>query len=113
MERLKTIWESITAFLATHDLQKVSSLLKALEWQDLLQHPAYGVAGLVLIAYLVVKKRLKTIMVLCSLLLFLALLQHTVPAPGESVPLSRLLTFVGGSALIAGVNLYFLLIRGD
>jgi hypothetical protein len=113
LEWIKEYWQKLVAFLAEYDLQKVSDLVREVEWRDLGNHPSFAAVGFALLLYMVFKKRFKTILVLASLVLFLGLVKYTVPPDGGNIPLDKLITFIGGSVILAGANLYVLFMRGD
>ena len=39
------------------------------------------------------------------------LLQNTLPPPGGTIPLEKVLVFLGGSVVLLAVNVYFLVMR--
>jgi hypothetical protein len=113
LEQLRKIWDAFINFLATYDSSKITELLRNLKWQEVVANPYVWLIGLPTLGYLLVRKRFKTLISLFSLAGFLYLLQYTFPSSGENIPLDKLLTFIGGSVLLAVVNLYFLFMRGD
>ena len=60
-----------------------------------------------------VRKRFKALLLIFSLIAFLYLLQITFPQSAQTVPLDKLLRFIGGCVVLGVLNLYFLFVRQD
>jgi hypothetical protein len=113
LEQLGKIWDGFIDFLKTYDFHKVTKVVSDLKWEEELTNPYVWVIGLSIVGYLLVKKRVKALILLVSLGVFLYLLGITLPSSGEAIPFEKLMTFIGGSVVLAVVNLYFLFMRGD
>ncbi len=101
----------IVDFLKEHDIPHLLEHLRGLEWSDVLRSGYTWLVGAPLILIIILTKRFKLLIALISVVAFVFLVQFTLPASGEQMPLSSLLEFVGGAFAIIAVNLYFLLIR--
>lgn len=112
MELIEKIWHRTAEFLKEYDITRLSELLREFEWQHLQAHPGYLAAGVAILAYLIFKKKFKTLLCLASLLSFLVLMHLTFPPQGTPLPLDKLLTFIGISVVLAVINIYFLFMRG-
>jgi len=113
MEKIKKIWDAIINFLVTYDSHKMSQLLEGLKWEEVLRNPFVWLIGLPSLAYLLYRNRFKTLIILASLAAFLYLLQITFPPSAQTIPLDKLLRFIGGCVFLAVLNLYFLFVRQD
>lgn len=113
MEQLGRIWKGFIEFLNTYDLHKITEMLRDLKWEEVLTNPYVWVIGLSSVGYMLMKKRFKALMLIFSLGIFLYLLGITIPSSGEAIPFEKLMTFIGGSVVLAVLNLYFLFMRGD
>jgi len=112
MDYLVTIWQAFISFLAEYDSRKIATILQAMDWQEVLKDPRVWCAGVPALAYLLWKRHFHALLLLVSLALFVMLVMNTLPGPGQSIPLNKILTFIGGSVALVGVNLYFFLVRG-
>jgi hypothetical protein len=113
LEQVKKIWEAFINFLVTYDSHKISLLIDELKWEEVLRNPYVWVIGLPLLGYLLIKKRFKALMFIFSLVAFLYLLQITFPQSAQTIPLEKLLRFIGGCVALGVLNLYFLFVRQD
>ena len=113
MEQAKKIWEALINFLVTYDSRKMSQLLADLNWEAVLRNPFVWLIGLPILGYLVYRKRFRTIIFISSLAALAYLLQVTFPPSNRTIPLDKLLEFIGGCVVLAVVNLYFLFVRQD
>lgn len=111
MGGLKEYWEHFVSFLKKYDAAHIMEILREADWNSILTNPLAWIATFFLFGVMIWKKQLKMLVFVCSMAAFVALLQTTLPPSGESMELSRILQFIGGSALLAGVNLYFLFVR--
>ncbi len=111
MDFLKEVWNRFFLFLKEYDAAHIMEVLREADWSSILTNPLAWIVTLSLVGVMIWKKQLKMLVLMCSLVAFLVLLQVTLPASGDSMELSRILQFIGGSALLAGVNLYFLFVR--
>lgn len=112
MDYLATIWQAFISFLAEYDTPKITSILQKLDWQEVMQNPWVWFAGIPALVYLLWKRHFHALLLIISLALFVALVLNTLPGPGQAIPLNKILTFIGGSVALVGVNLYFFLVRG-
>ncbi len=113
MEQVKKTWETFIDFLVTYDSQKVSQWVTELKWEEVLKNPYVWLTGLSILGYLIIKKRFKALLLIGSLAAFLYLLQITFPPSAQTIPLEKLLRFIGGCVVLAVLNLYFLFVRQD
>ena len=113
MEQAKKIWEALINFLVTYDSHKMSQLLDDLKWEEVLRNPYLWLIGLPVFGYLVFRKRFRTIVLVSSLVAFVYLLQVTFPPSTQTIPLDKLLRFIGGCVVLGVLNLYLLLVRQD
>jgi hypothetical protein len=112
MDYLGNIWQAFINFLAEYDSRKIATILQAMDWQEVMRNPWAWCAGVPVLAYLLWKRHFHTLLLFVSLVLFGILVVNTLPGPGQSIPLNKILTFIGGSVALVGVNLYFFLVRG-
>ncbi|MCE5244306.1 MAG: hypothetical protein ABFD98_18305 [Syntrophobacteraceae bacterium] len=110
METLKAYWTGFVNFLIECDMNRVAEVLRKLDWTDVLRNPWVWLVTIAFLLCVLVKRAFRTLLFTVSLVLFAILLQHTLPPPGESLQLSSLLRFVGGSMVLAVVNIYYLVL---
>jgi hypothetical protein len=113
LEQAKKIWDTFIDFLVTYDSHRVSQLLDKLKFEEVLRNPYVWLIGLSTLGYLAVRKRFKALLLIFSLIAFLYLLQITFPQSAQTVPLDKLLRFIGGCVVLGVLNLYFLFVRQD
>jgi hypothetical protein len=113
LEQAKKLWEAFINFLITYDSHKISQMLDEMKWEEVLTNPYLWLIGLLSLGCMLWKKRFKTIILLLSLAAFLYLIKVTFPHSGASVPLDKLLKFIGGTVALCIVNLYLLFVRAD
>jgi hypothetical protein len=113
LEQAKKVWETFINFLVTYDSHKISKMFDELKWEEVLTNPWVWVLGLLSLGYMLWKKRFKTLVLLVSLAAFLYLIKVTFPPAGTSVPLDKLLKFIGGTVALCVLNLYLLFVRTD
>jgi len=113
LEQAKKIWDTFIDFLVTYDSHRVSQLLDKLKFEEVLRNPYVWLIGLSTLGYLAVRKRFKSLLLIFSLIAFLYLLQITFPQSAQTVPLDKLLRFIGGCVVLGVLNLYFLFVRQD
>jgi hypothetical protein len=112
LEAIKNMWSAFIGFLTENDFQKISEWVRELKWTELIASPWVWVAVIIIVLLSVWKRRTSYLVLACSCVLFIVLLQHTLPPAGEgSMPLSSILEFLGGCVLLIGVNLYLLMLR--
>jgi hypothetical protein len=113
LEQVKKLWEAFINFLITYDSHKISQLFDKLKWEEVLTNPYVWLIGLPSLGYMLWKKRFKTLILLLSLAAFVYLIKATFPPSGETVPLDKLLKFIGGTVALCVLNLYLLVVRAD
>lgn len=113
LERLRKIWETVINFLVTYDSHKISKLIDELKWEDVLLNPYVWMIALPMLGYLLIKGRHRTLVLIFSLVAFLYLLQITFPQSAQTIPLDKLLRFIGGCVCLGILNLYFWFVRQE
>ena len=108
---MKETWDKFIEFLKTYDLNKIVELLRKLDWQELLLSPWLWAAAVLLSGFVIWKRRLSLLILAVSFCAFVWLLQDTLPESGKSIPLNKMLQFIGGAVVLLGINLYFFFIR--
>jgi hypothetical protein len=103
--------KSVGNFLSEHTAGKIGQTLQKLDWEKIVSDPMTWVIALPVILLLILRKAYRIILLGVSVLAVFALLHYTLPAPGQSIPLERLVMFMVGGAAVAGVNIYFLIMR--
>jgi hypothetical protein len=110
---LENLWNDFVAFLKEHDLESIIELARLLDWSQVLTDPVTWLLGIPSILFIIYKKMFRLILLFASIIAFIALTQVTFTPPGQSMPLSNLLIFLGGSTVLLVINFYFLFIRED
>jgi hypothetical protein len=105
--------DTLISFLREYDINRVSELIRGLDWQQVARTPEVWVVGVPSLAILVWRRKFHLLLVMASVIAFALLLPLAMPAKGEAVPLNKILLFIGGSLVITVVNLYFFFIRRD
>ena len=113
MEQVNKIWEAFINFLVTYDSHKMSQLFAALKWEDVFGNPYVWLIGLPLLGYMLYRKRFKTLVFVFSLAALIYLWQITFPPSNQTIPLDKLLKFIGGCVFLGLLNLYLLFVRQD
>ena len=98
-------------FLAAHDFPTLLKTIHEIGWGQLAKNPYTWLIIVPLMTYLLWTKKYKMITALVSVCLFLLLAQRTLSPVGETLPLKDMLTFLGGTAGLIGVNIYLLFIK--
>lgn len=111
METITDYWKSFVEFLSVYKTEKISEVIRSLDWQEVIRNPVVWVVTLSLLGVVVWKRQFKILVLVASVVVFVVLLQFTLPPAGQSIPLESLLKFVGGTMLLLAVNVYFLIIR--
>ncbi|MCK8602702.1 hypothetical protein [Desulfoferrobacter suflitae] len=111
MNKLYELWEKFINFLAEYDSQKITEIIRQLNWNEVLYKPLFWVLVVPMFGYLLWKRRFQTLLLIFSLVLFVMLALYTLPPAGQPIPLSKILSFAGGSIALVAVNLYFLFVR--
>ncbi|MGA7875351.1 MAG: hypothetical protein WCA08_06775 [Desulfoferrobacter sp.] len=111
MKKLQAVWEKFVHFLAEYDSQKITETFRQLNWDEVLHKPLFWLIFVPVLGYLLWKRRFHTLLLIFSLVLFVALVLNTLPPAGQPIPLNKILTFIGGSVALVAVNLYFFFVR--
>lgn len=98
-------------WLAANDFPTLLETLRNLDWHYILRNFYTWLIVAPILMLTIVTKSYKILVAFTSFVLFLLLLQYTLPPMGEKIPLNDLLTFLGGSFVLVSVNLYFLFIK--
>jgi hypothetical protein len=109
---LEDFWQNITEFFKTYDVKTIAKLFKDLDWVKVGQNPLTWLAAAVFSAFVIWKKQFRLVLLLASIVAFMLLAQSSLPEAGQHMPLEKVVTFIGGSMAIVGVNLYFFFVRG-
>jgi hypothetical protein len=113
LEQVKKIWEALINFLATYDSHKVSEFVWKFKWEEVIANPYLWLIGLPIAGLMLARKMYKTLILIFSLAAFLYLVQITFPPSAQTIPLDKLLRFIGGCVFLGLLNLYFLFVRTD
>jgi hypothetical protein len=108
---VKKILGYIYDFLAANDFSTVIAAFNKLDLSDIAKSVYTYMIILPILGFLLWTKRIKTIVALVSLFLFLLLIRNTISSTSETLSLHDLVTFLGGAVALIGVNLYFIFIR--
>lgn len=108
---MSEIWAKILGFLKEYNMTKAGDVVRNLDWNAMIHNPLFWLAIILFVGWVVWKKALRTLLVVCSLAVFVVLLHHTLPPSGEALTLEKLLPFAGGCLGLLAVNIYFLIIR--
>ncbi|NLI82680.1 MAG: hypothetical protein GX443_13475 [Deltaproteobacteria bacterium] len=111
MESVVAIWERFTKFLSEYDSHALSEAIRNLDWGAAVSDPVTWLIVLPPLVFCVFKKALRFLLLMGSLVALVFLLQHTMPPSGQSMPLNKLLEFIGGSLVLVVLNLYFLFMK--
>ncbi len=109
-QSLAQYWRQLLEFLKEYDTERVTRLIRATDWNVLLHRPLFWLITVPLLGWLVWKKYFRMMLLGLSLIAFVVLVQQTLPESG-SVPLDRILAFIGGCLVLIAINFYFLFIR--
>lgn len=105
--------EKATETLRPFETMNLIETMKHLSVKQLSSHPAVLIL-LVVIFFLGVIKRSKTVLLsLFSLLCISLIIRYAMPEAGDELSLSSTLSFVGGGLVIGCVIIYFALIKSD
>lgn len=111
MENVEHYWKSFLEFLTEYRTEKISEVIRNLDWQELIRNPVVWLVSLTLLGFIVWKQQIKLLIMMASVVAFVFLLQVTLPPTGQAIPLASLLKFVGGTMALLALNVYFLIIR--
>jgi hypothetical protein len=102
---------SVGSFLSKYTATEIGKTLQKLDWEKILSDPMTWGIALPIIVIMILRKAYRLMLLGVSVLATVALLHYTLPATGQSIPLERLVMFMVGGAALAGVNIYFLIMR--
>lgn len=108
---MKEFFSDFVGFLAHYDFQTFMDMVRTLDWWKLAANPYLWGMVLVVMGLAIWKRQLELLILVVSIFLFLALAQHSIPPAGQTISLDKILEFMVGSAVLIGVNVYFLIIR--
>jgi len=108
---IKSVWQEVVRFLTEYDLNKIMDILSGVDRQEVLLSPFTWLVSVPLLVYLIVRRHYRILLVGISAAVFVFFLQTRFPPAGETIPLSKLLEFLGVAIGIIGVNVYLLFIR--
>ena len=108
---LQDLWEKFIGFLTTYDLRTISEAIRQIQWDEAMGNPMVWLVGVPILGLLIFRKQFRLLIMAASFVIFVYLLHYAMPAPGESIPLSEMLKFLGGCVVLVAVNLYFLFVR--
>ncbi|MHC1741974.1 MAG: hypothetical protein AB9873_02965 [Syntrophobacteraceae bacterium] len=111
METVGNYWKSFVEFLTEYKVDKVSDVIRGLDWQEVIRNPIFWVVSLALLGLILWKQQFKLLIVMASFVAFVFLTQLTLPPGGQAIPLTSLLEFVGGTMTLLAINVYFLIIK--
>lgn len=106
-------WDRFLHFLAQYDVATISKLIQGLDWKLMVRTPLFWLISVPVMVWIIWKKHFRLLLLLGSVVAFLFLVQVTLPPKNGTIPLDRLLEFVGGCVVLIGLNFYFLVIRSD
>jgi hypothetical protein len=110
---VKEYWDAFVQFLKEYNMTKAGEAIRNVDWGRVLEQPVFWIAVVVFLGWVFWKKAFKSLLVVCSIVAFIFLLQHTLPPAGQPMTLEKLVPFAGGCLGILAVNVYFLIIRSD
>jgi hypothetical protein len=98
-------------FLVVNDFPTLMELIRNLEWGVVLKSGYTWLILFPILAAIVWSKRFKFLVALASLVIFVMVLQYTLPPPDKKIMLEDLLVFLGGTFALLSANIYFIFIR--
>jgi len=108
---LQEKWDSFVKFLSEYDIRKVLDVVRNLNWTELAVSPLFWLGVILVLGLTLWKRKFRLLLLVFSFIVFIFLAQYTLPPGGETIPLTKLLGFLGGTVALIVVNLYFLLVR--
>jgi hypothetical protein len=107
------MFEQFKKFLLEYDLPKIQEVLRTMDWGKVLSTPEVWFVTVPILGIMIWKRKFRMMLFMASLVAFTFMLPYAMPAAGEAVPLSKLLTFLGASLALVLINLYFVFVRRD
>lgn len=111
MDALTAFWEKIFGFLKEYSISRIVEVCREMDWSDIASNPLVWLLTISVVVFMIWKQQVKLLVGLCSLVVFLVLLQYALPPAGQSMEMEKIVHFVGGSAVLAGLNLYFIFVK--
>lgn len=111
MEAIRSFWGQFVHFLEEYNSQKIIELIRTVDWRGLAVNPLAWFIFLLLMGYVVWRRKIRPLILACSVVAFVFLLQYTLPAAGGSIPLADLIKFLAGVLGLVGLNVYLFFIR--
>jgi hypothetical protein len=108
---LKELWDQFADFFAKNDFQSLLEMIRQVEWKEVLRNFYVWATAVPILAFILITKKIRLLVFIISLGLFVVLLQIVLPEKGQQLPLLSLLQFIGGVFVLVVVNLYFLFMR--
>lgn len=108
---MKEMFSKIMGFLAQYDFATVMKIVRELKMEQVLRNPVVWLVTIPIVAFCVVRRQYKILVVGVSFLLLLFLISYTVPQGDDTMSAEKLVTFVGGMIGLIGVNFYLLFVR--
>lgn len=105
-------WSRFVDFLAENDFTSLMERFRSVDLQALLANPLFWIVVIPVVILLIMRRMGRFVILGVSVVLFGLLIQQTLVPPGEVMPLSSLLKFIGGSVGLMVVNVYFMWIKG-
>ena len=107
------MFEQFKKFLLEYDLPKIQEVFRNLDWGKVLSIPEVWFVAVPILGIMIWKRKFRLMLFMASLVAFTFMLPYAMPAAGEAVPLTKLLTFLGGALALVLINLYFVFVRRD
>jgi uncharacterized membrane protein len=108
---MQNLFKPVIDFLAANDFPTLMESIRQLQWSDVLKSIYTWLIFIPPLTAIVWTKRFKFLLTLASLVIFVVLLQYTLPPPDKKIMLDDLVEFLGGTFVLVATNIYFLIIR--
>ncbi len=108
---MQNLFHRFIDFLAANDFLTLMESVRQLDWHNALKSGYTWLIVFPILVAIVWTKRFKFLLAMVSLVLFVVLLQYTLPPPDKKIMLDDLVTFLGGTFALVAANIYFLFIR--
>ena len=105
------LWGKFADFFAKNDFRTLLEMIRKIEWSEMLRNFYFWAAAVPFLVFILKTKKIRLLVFLISVGLFVVLLHTVLPEKGEPLPLYNLLQFIGGVFGLVVVNLYFLFMR--
>ncbi len=107
------MFEKAKKFLLEYDLVKIQEAVRNLDWGKVLSTPEVWFVAVPVLGYMVWKRKFRMMLFMASMVVFVVMLPHVMPAGNEAVPFEKLILFLGVTLALVLVNLYFLFVRRE